>query len=611
VPRYLVIRAAVALILSLASLTSISIQSANAAVGDTDTYLNLESNTSQFAIATDSAGFTISNAITMEAWVKPDATCLAAAECEILNKENSYTIGLTSGVYSYALFGSNWAWEVTGISGIAGVWQHVALTRNANTNTAYFYLNGVLASTGTAQGAGSGSIADSGLNFVVGARTGGSANSTSAAAYSYFTGSIDEIKVWRTARTQTQIRSDMSTYGPTNEADLRLYYDFNDASGSIVNKALGADASTTLTLRNSPGFTSIETTVVDGATKTVTFPRTYLSANGFKVPAGITSIDAMVIGGGGGGGSNLAGGGSGGGGYMVTGLATTAGTSIPVRVGFGGQGGRNAAARLQTYDGTVLMNGQSGDSSTVTINGTTYIGGGGGGGPTYWTSLFCAGSTGAQTVWATAGQFSGAGGTGNLGGIGAPPSQTQNLANGRSGYSFNITGSNVIYGSGGGAGGDTGVWKNGVGGDSSLGGNGGTSAGNGTNLRGAGGGGGYSSCYAGGRGGSGVVVLRFGAYTAEFTTGVNSTAIYRTATSLVVTVNSIGKVSFYANNKLIPGCIKVPTVSAVSITSTCSWRPSNRGMISISARFAPAASPSSVLNLSAGNIRVGNRSGIR
>ena len=67
-------------------------------------------------------------------------------------------------------------------------------------------------------------------------------------------------------------------------------------------------------------------------------------------------------------------------------------------------------------------------------------------------------------------------------------------------------------------------------------------------------------------------------------------AYYRQPTNLVVTVTgTTGRVTFKHNGKNIVGCIKVPTVSASAITATCSWKPSVKKYVSLTATFAPTS----------------------
>jgi hypothetical protein len=69
-----------------------------------------------------------------------------------------------------------------------------------------------------------------------------------------------------------------------------------------------------------------------------------------------------------------------------------------------------------------------------------------------------------------------------------------------------------------------------------------------------------------------------------------SLANYRQPTNLVVTVTGTsGRVTFKHNGKNIVGCIKVPTVSASTITATCSWKPSVKKYVSLTATFAPTS----------------------
>lgn len=91
-----------------------------------------------------------------------------------------------------------------------------------------------------------------------------------------------------------------------------------------------------------------------------------------------------------------------------------------------------------------------------------------------------------------------------------------------------------------------------------------------------------------------------------------STYTYRSASTITATVNAPGRVTFFANGKRIPGCIAVKTVSSGTITATCAYKPSSRGVVSISASLAPtdttAFRPSSIsLARSSISSRSGNR----
>jgi hypothetical protein len=68
-------------------------------------------------------------------------------------------------------------------------------------------------------------------------------------------------------------------------------------------------------------------------------------------------------------------------------------------------------------------------------------------------------------------------------------------------------------------------------------------------------------------------------------TSFPNTAIFRNSTSLSATVNASGKVTFLASGKTIPGCKSIAVTNANGGTATCSWKPSVRGAVRISAQF--------------------------
>ena len=67
-------------------------------------------------------------------------------------------------------------------------------------------------------------------------------------------------------------------------------------------------------------------------------------------------------------------------------------------------------------------------------------------------------------------------------------------------------------------------------------------------------------------------------------------AYYRQPTSIVVTVTGAsGKVTFKHEGKNIVGCIKVSTVTSSTITATCSWKPSVKKYVLLTATFVPTS----------------------
>ena len=268
----------------------------------------------------------------------------------------------------------------------------------------------------------------------------------------------------------------------------------------------------------------------------------FLADGTYTTPAGVTSVDYLVVGGGGGGGGYA--GGAGAGGYRTGTLAVTGDTAYSITVGDGGTGGVFGGGSPSGY-GTA-----GGDSvfSTITSagggqggspghsgggdggsggGGTDYAGSGGagntpstspsqgfGGGNSHYN--IGAGGGGASTV----GQSVGGGAIGGYGGAGTASS---------------ITGTETYYAGGGGGG------QAGTSGGANYGGVGGGGPGNATqpddgspgtaNTGGGGGGGGYAD---GGDGGSGIVIIK---PAAGFGLGLDSSGEGNnfTATNLVAT----------------------------------------------------------------------------
>jgi hypothetical protein len=229
---------------------------------------------------------------------------------------------------------------------------------------------------------------------------------------------------------------------------------------------------------------------------------TTVGSTTWTAPAGVTSVDYLVVGGGGGGGGayDVGGGGGGGGGLALTGTRSVIpGTTYNVTVGDGGTGGTG------TGNGGGDTPGNNGSSSTFdTIVAT---GGGGGGGSLDYTGAGGAignagtltaptGGKGGRLNLPTTRAGGGGGGMGNAGSSSPSPSGDNYGAAGGSGITNTLSGSSVVY-SAGGNGGDRGSDYDGA---------------NGANNTGNGGGGAAAVSFdgsSGGKGGSGVVILSY------------------------------------------------------------------------------------------------------
>jgi hypothetical protein len=280
------------------------------------------------------------------------------------------------------------------------------------------------------------------------------------------------------------------------------------ASGSIGSSTASGSCATTV------GETSYVTvTFVNNAFCLLKFT----TSTSWTIPNGVNAIDLLIVGGGGGGGGDGGGGGGGGEVRITSGVAAPTGATINVTVGNGGAGSSHTPGIAGTYGGT----------SSLVISGTTYSAGGG------------ANAVGWQEAasYALAGS-GGSGGSAITGSTnysrGGRNSVQANLGVGTVGYdgvSTSFTGTSLTFAGGGGGGicsenltqGSFGGLAGGLGG----GGRGaqyiynyGSDAGQpGTNGLGGGGGGG-SACGSmatngsttrtpGGRGGDGVVYIKY------------------------------------------------------------------------------------------------------
>lgn len=99
----------------------------------------------------------------------------------------------------------------------------------------------------------------------------------------------------------------------------------------------------------------------------------------------------------------------------------------------------------------------------------------------------------------------------------------------------------------------------------------------------------------------------------SFTLASNaSTATYRTAIEISVNVTLPSRVTFTANGKRIGGCInKATSGTSPNIVATCSWSPSTRGSVVLTALIDPNDANASNTSSSPLNVRVGNRSNKR
>jgi hypothetical protein len=530
---------------------TINVNPRTAITTDTDTALSLSG--SQYLSSAQESPFDIATGttFTLEAWVKPTIT---NANQILIGKDNQYSLYISSN----GSYGMNFYTTNAGGSGgdtsifragsvLANQWQHVAVVRNGTSVTGY--VNGQALATFTNPSATDAITAGS-SPFVVGGYS--TTNQT-------FTGQIDQVRVWSSARTAAEIQSGMSSFIPTPQTSLIASYGFNELAGTkIFNNATSSTWETDLTLNGgSSNWSQIAETSTVGAYSVVTFARSYLTAaGGWKLPSTVQRLQYLIVAGGGAGGTAQVAGefasGGGGGGGVRTGIASTSSQELVAAIVGSGQvslgcvQGRGQSSSISSNSISTISATGGGSGACIPNTSAPYTmiaansGGSGGGGGSWATSSAAVGSGNlgsfspvegyAGAAARTDGSYStgqAGGGGGGAGAVGGSPSLLSgvywNAGSGGAGVLSTITGSNVYYGGGGGGGKRAGGVYGAVGsGGSGGGGDGGDASSQGTSgTPGLGGGGGGNSKTLGNDGGSGVIIIRWITASKPIFTGPN------------------------------------------------------------------------------------------
>lgn len=239
----------------------------------------------------NSARFNMTNDITIEAWVKMSSL---SVNQNIVTKfgdivgDDAYSLQALNGEPQFQLkFGATWVVVGAGMTLNLNEWYHVAGVYDGATMK--IYVNGVEQN----------SIARTGI-FEVSASTfkiGGLAGSE------HWNGSIDEVRVWDAARTQTEIRENKHLTLNGAEANLVAYYQFNtdDPAGTAngVKDALGLSDGLTVNMPNT-AYIASEVAVAGGVSQTLTIPNvssfiaTYADV-GLEIEFGATTPNGDVV----------------------------------------------------------------------------------------------------------------------------------------------------------------------------------------------------------------------------------------------------------------------------------------------------------------------------
>ena len=370
--------------------------------------------------------------------------------------------------------------------------------------------------------------------------------------------------------------------------------------------------------------------------------------NSWTAPGGTTSADFLIVAGGGAGGSGAWGGGGGAGGVVFySGYSVSSSAATQLKVGVGGipgtasldpavnRSGNGENSWIGSASGVVAIGGGAGASYAYNSTSANSSGnsGGSGGGATENTNTNNGGSSTQTLPSGAAVKYGSAGGStpnnaylsgGGGGGAGAAGGAVTGSGVGGAGGAgidtyatyvnlFSIGVSGFIAGGGGGG---TNGGTRALGG-SSVGGRGGASGSltgevGFANTGSGGGGSSYNGPNQGGTGGTGLIIIRYSNVIASATlTLAPGNLIFRQSKAITAVATVAGKITFRVAGKVIPGCKNKGVNAGNSFTTTCSYRPSNRTYVTISATLVPTDSYYSELVTNSAQYLVTRRTGAR
>ena len=163
-----------------------------------------------------------SSTITIEAWIKTTSTTevnlIAGWGNNDFNTSDNVQFRTNNGKLELGMDSGGWQSVASTQSVNTGKWVHVAVVKSGT--SVNLYINGVIDGTGTI---------DRTMNvdrFQVAKYWNGE---------NYYSGNIEELRIWNDARTTDEVRGNMNKPLVGNEANLVAYYNFNHTTGTSLD----------------------------------------------------------------------------------------------------------------------------------------------------------------------------------------------------------------------------------------------------------------------------------------------------------------------------------------------------------------------------------------
>ncbi|MBO2009762.1 FG-GAP-like repeat-containing protein [Hymenobacter negativus] len=173
---------------------------------------------------------------TWEAWVYPTRTNYTVRQTVFSVDDGGFdrSLVIEAGTSNWGIFTGTSVWEAAPVD--LNQWQHVAVVYSST--GIRFYKNGVEYAYG-----GGANLGSTNARFAIGANPSFPSES--------WQGQIDEVRVWNTARNQSQIQAIINDAPAGNTAGLVGFWRFNEGSGTTATDETGTNNGT---LANGPTY---------------------------------------------------------------------------------------------------------------------------------------------------------------------------------------------------------------------------------------------------------------------------------------------------------------------------------------------------------------------